>query len=402
MGKTTRKWIFRAVVVIVGIATAIMPYAYPDIAIWKWRLLFWSCILLLTIFVGMLLYEYISKFEWAKPIIKKLEQFQRLFIITLIVSFVVGIIWIFAVSRNTVPLPQEEKPKEVVELKKPKTLYDYFKSDFQKFTKMPQSANLSKPDSSEVINVEYNLYSDSESNSKFISYYVPLFHDSSKTYEIILSLIDHHFTAFERKDRIMSIESYTPGDSSSTYSKDLKFSGIIYVYHAGKLLPEHSGEISGQYKNKGLTIILRDQDYALIRNLSKQKKESPAKQTIDKKNEIIKQLDQFARDGKILILEIEIAPSSEFPSKHHLPRIKKPSPVESKFAEWRNDVYIYLHNNVLAWAEIYNRLPRQVDVKSINQNRPRQEAYRTSMKAMVDSHIEKILEIIMSVNESNN
>lgn len=284
------------------------------------------------------------------------------------------------------------------ESNKRKTLYDYFKSDFQKFTKMPQSANLSKPDSSEVINVEYNLYSDSESNSKFISYYVPLFHDSSKTYEIILSLIDHHPTAFERKDRIMSIESYTPGDSSSTYSKDLKFSGIIYVYHAGKLLPEHSGEISGQYKNKGLTIILRDQDYALIRNLSKQKKESP----IDKKNEIIEQLDQFIRDGKVIKLKIEIMLSSEFPSKYDAPRIKKDLPIETEFKEWSNDVYIYLHFNVLAWAEDYKRLPTQVIVKNLKRNMTRQGAYRVSMKAMVDSHIEKIIEIIKSVNSSSN
>lgn len=170
---------------------------------------------------------------------------------------------------KNISLPQEEKPKMAVGSEKPKTLYDCFKS--QNFMKISNSVNLSKPDSDEVINIEYNLCIDSESNSKFMSYFVPLFHDSSKTYEIILSLIDFHSTVFDRIDRKMPAESYIPGDSSYTYSKDLKFSRIIYVYHAGKLSLEHLGEISKQYKSKGLTIQLRDQDYALIQNLSNNK-----------------------------------------------------------------------------------------------------------------------------------
>lgn len=118
--------------------------------------------------------------------------------------------------------------------------------------------------------------------------------------------------------------------------------------------------------------------------------------------EIIEQLDQFVRDGKVIKLKIESMLSSEFPSKYDLPRIKKDLPIETEFKEWSNDVYIYLHFNVLAWAEDYKRLPTQVTVKNLKRNMTRQGAYRVSMKAMADSHIEQILEIIKSVNSSSN
>jgi|TARA_B100000315_G_scaffold256826_1_gene303768 hypothetical protein len=161
-----------------------------------------------------------------------------------------------------------EEKKEMAESKKHKTLYNYFENDFGLLA-VRSSVKLSKPNSNETTTIEYKLNMDTVSNSKFISYYVPPFPSSIKTYENILALINAHIVAFDHVGKKYTIDSHSPGDSSYDYSKNLKFSGKIYIYHAGELTLEQKGEISRQYKGKGLVLQLRDQDYATMQNLSK-------------------------------------------------------------------------------------------------------------------------------------
>lgn len=174
----------------------------------------------------------------------------------------------FSAIQNMGDWPIKKIKEEVMESKKPKTLYDYFENDFGLLA-VRSSVKLSKPNSNETTAIEYNLHMDTVSNSKFISYYVPPFPSSIKTYENILALINAHIVAFDHVSKKYTIDSHSPGDSSYVYSKNLKFSGKIYIYHAGELTLEQKGEISRQYKGKGLALQLRDQDYATMQNLSK-------------------------------------------------------------------------------------------------------------------------------------
>jgi hypothetical protein len=132
------------------------------------------------------------------------------------------------------------------------------------------------------------------------------------------------------------------------------------------------------------------------------KQNQEVKQRVDGKAEIIKQLSQFVRNGNALLLQINNAHKSQFPSKYPQPKNMKPFPMEVKIAEWNKEVYNYLIVSVPAWAEYYHRLSTH-DFPSVNSKTAiitPQKKYRMAMTALVNGHIERILEIIKHVNSS--
>ena len=114
----------------------------------------------------------------------------------------------------------------------------------------------------------------------------------------------------------------------------------------------------------------------IVEKLPLDKQETTLKESpIDKKTEIIKQLNKFVRKGNALLLQIGSAPSSQFPSKYPLPKNMKPSPMELKIAEWSKDVYNYLIVDVQTWAEYYHNLTtRDIVIKHTPYTRPQQKS----------------------------
>ncbi|MBC8553176.1 MAG: hypothetical protein H8D23_26450 [Candidatus Brocadiales bacterium] len=136
--------------------------------------------------------------------------------------------------------------------------------------------------------------------------------------------------------------------------------------------------------------------------VSSSKTERKNEQIADKKTEIIDQLNQFVRNGNELLLQINSAHSSQFPAKYPLPKNMKPSPMELIIAEWSKDVYNYLIADVQIWAEYYHSLSTRDIVKNHKPYTIPQEKYRTSMIAIMESRIDRILEIIKRVESSSN
>ncbi len=134
-------------------------------------------------------------------------------------------------------------------------------------------------------------------------------------------------------------------------------------------------------------------------------KESPVKQRVERKTEIINQLNQFVRNGNALLLQINNAHSSQFPSKFPPKENMKPSSMEKEITEWNSAVYNYLKDSVPAWAEYYHKLSTH-DFPSINFSKTvimtPQKKNRISMKVLIEGYIERILEIIRHVDSSDN
>lgn len=131
-------------------------------------------------------------------------------------------------------------------------------------------------------------------------------------------------------------------------------------------------------------------------------KEPSVKQNTERKTKIINKLNQFVRDGNTLLLQIGNAHSSQFPSKYPLPKDMKPSPMELEIAEWSKDVYNYLIVDVQTWAEYYHNLStRDININHKPYTSP-QEKYRASMIAIMESRIDRTLEIIKRVDSSSN
>ncbi len=134
----------------VEIIAYVLPQKYPNMSDWILQILLYFGICMILFWPIVYLYKFLSRLNLKNNNLKYIPG---------IVLIIVGVIWIFAVYQNTAPLPQEEKPKEAIESKKYKTLYDCFKNDFG-LLKVCNSVKLSKPNSDEVTTIEYNLHMD--------------------------------------------------------------------------------------------------------------------------------------------------------------------------------------------------------------------------------------------------
>ena len=67
------------------------------------------------------------------------------------------------------------------------------------------------------------------------------------------------------------IVSKNPGDTAKIFSKDLHFSGRIYIYHEDDLTLQQLGFLEGLYKANNLSIQFRGSDYVVARWLQNSK-----------------------------------------------------------------------------------------------------------------------------------
>ncbi len=156
-------------------------------------------------------------------------------------------------------------------------------------------------------------------------------------------------------------------------------------------------------------IIILSSTYIIPYYFSKRKRikskyglSSPLKIEVEKKADIINQLNQFVRNGNDLLLQIGKTHSNQFPSKYPLSKNMKESPFVEKIAEWSDKVFNYLNTDVQTWAEYYRKLStHDITINPKPYTIP-QEKHRALLIAILQSRINRILEIIKHVDSSGN
>jgi hypothetical protein len=167
-------------------------------------------------------------------------------------------------------------PISVERKKAPPMLHDLFVSD------LPDAAWSSQFGKVEIlydngtnkVTVDVKLLMDPESNSEFISFYVPP--EMEDAFSVCGAIADK-----VEKERL-ELSKFLIGavmdsiDGSEHHFSDIKFTGAVYIYCDGPLQIEQIGDLRSLFRSKGLFLQVRDFRYLMAKTLldkNKQPKE---------------------------------------------------------------------------------------------------------------------------------
>jgi hypothetical protein len=162
-------------------------------------------------------------------------------------------------SRIKPPTGKEKKPSQE-SFKKP-NLYELFNKEFNTLLRSEEHRNLrlKKPDGkTETVTISEKEYLDFQGKSKFLSYYIPT---SDYAYEICEYLPDLYKTTMKDMESKSEVRGGIAQDSSLTSSKDLIFTGRIYIYYEDIFSSHQLAQLELLYESKGLAVIFRGHTY---------------------------------------------------------------------------------------------------------------------------------------------
>jgi len=143
------------------------------------------------------------------------------------------------------------------------TLHDLFMTDFQDGNQTIEDRRTLVSPSGRAVVVERRVVLDLQGGTKLIQFYIPVWHD---TYNVCAVISDDHDTLLREADEF-TITSKGIGDSTVTSSKDLRFTGRIFIYHETELTAEQIGDLTKIYRSKGVYVQLRSSTYLSFRKM---------------------------------------------------------------------------------------------------------------------------------------
>jgi len=178
--------------------------------------------------------------------------------------FFVGLIGFL--QLNVTPSKQKEAEADF----SPPNLADYFAKDFGFLsidrTIQSRVQNLANG-LDQVIEVKIRIFRDFGSNAEFAALFIPTFSDARLT-EMADQFIDHMKPEIKKareEAQQVGTNMKIPGTPYSN-SKDLVFSGRVYVYTMNALDPVQLGHVVESYRNDGMFLEVRGSDYLFFQS----------------------------------------------------------------------------------------------------------------------------------------
>jgi hypothetical protein len=140
------------------------------------------------------------------------------------------------------------------------TLKEYFDTDFQ--TTLNTGGGLAFSNEETKIEIQVRVHLDFNSNTKYISCYIP--HDE-KSFQIIEGVVNSVNTILAI-DKNLEIESGLPGEVLFN-NKDLRFSGRIFIYSESNIDFNLFNKLKEEVKLNGLFIQHRGPSFAIERSI---------------------------------------------------------------------------------------------------------------------------------------
>ncbi len=160
-------------------------------------------------------------------------------------------------TQKAAPKPQQTEIPQF-------TLRQLFDSEFEHTTKYGQEREVIFRSGIKV-RVQSRIYMDYDAKSSFLGFYIP---SSPRTYEIAAMLADNYNATLEAGKEI-SVTTSNSGEKIATSSKDLAFTGRIFLYHEDALELQKLAALETLYKSKNLSVQFRGPDYLVTKILSK-------------------------------------------------------------------------------------------------------------------------------------
>ena len=169
------------------------------------------------------------------------------------------------VSPPTPPVPDNKPSGKHVE--RPQTLFELFKSDFSNLAKLSNevTATIGNTDGTFAYNilVNFSIYFDFNANSKFYSFYIPKSPDS-QSFNFCTHLAKEYPNIINKVSESVTTSTKDPGGPLIS-SRDLVFSGRIYLYHEDEMTLKQRAELEDLFKASGASVIFRGLDYQQTR-----------------------------------------------------------------------------------------------------------------------------------------
>jgi hypothetical protein len=105
----------------------------------------------------------------------------------------------------------------------------------------------------------YNVYSDVSAYTKFLAFYVPHSIFSVTAIEYIAANIPKYISDIESMYGVMKGQ----GETSSTDTRELTFSGRVYIYHEDDLTISQLARLTEWFKAHGAIVQFRSSDYIM-------------------------------------------------------------------------------------------------------------------------------------------
>jgi hypothetical protein len=188
-----------------------------------------------------------------------------LVIVAVLLATESGFITLSSTSRES---PRKDANLTRAPAERPKSLHDLYKSDFSNFMKSStdETATVGNPDGTLAYRISFgaSIYSDYAGNSKFYSFYIPKAPDN-QSFNFCTHLAKQYPEIMKRlSDSVLTSVKERPSDPSIS-SKDLTFSGRIYLYQEDEMALRQKAELEDLFKANGASIIFRGLDYLQTR-----------------------------------------------------------------------------------------------------------------------------------------
>jgi hypothetical protein len=146
-------------------------------------------------------------------------------------------------------------------------LADLYNSDFNllslqrelTLTVLDKASNVEQA----TIIVRFRIYQDFDSNTEFVSTFIPVSHNvktDENIYNIIQALRDQILVQYDDLKKSVGTGSSRPGVPYSE-GKDLKFSGRVLIYTMQSFTVIQVGELASLYQEAGMSLQIRGYDY---------------------------------------------------------------------------------------------------------------------------------------------
>lgn len=164
------------------------------------------------------------------------------------------------------PVPTvKELERQIDDIK----LHDLFLSDLsngsysQHFGQLSITGTDNTTKKETIFQAEFDEIKNPIDRARLITYYVP---DSPFAYDICIYLSKQKSFVLEKTPQF-DFESRTPGESSTISTKDLPFTGRVYVYHETFLSPEQTVALTKIYRDQDQYVVFRGSEYLSSKKL---------------------------------------------------------------------------------------------------------------------------------------
>lgn len=172
-------------------------------------------------------------------------------------------------TQQKLPKAERTKPTFQVNEKYPKkepfkipNLHELFDKEFSTLFRSSADRIFGIDDGTKKITIKISEkeYLDFQAKSKFIGFYIP---SSLYSYRLCESLADEYKATIKDFESVGEFKFGHVAESNITSSRDLVFSGRIYIYHEDNFSLQQLATLERLYESKGLSVIFRGHAYLL-------------------------------------------------------------------------------------------------------------------------------------------